>query len=547
MEKYKKGNREMDKYKVVLADDEAEVLNSIRRNISWDELGFEIVGALFNGKDVMELLETQEADLLITDIRMPFMDGMDLLKHVRKKYPQMKLVIISGYDDFNYAKEAMTYDVTDYILKPINASELEEALKKIKNILDQVMEEKKNIHILERQYIANLPIIRENLLNRIISGNIQEENLEEELDNCAVGIARARFWTVALIQIERIESRDGEEPMERQLGDVYIRSLIKEKCISCHAYAAFYNLMGECVIFGMKEKEQMEQILFSLNEMAKESRRVMGVHLAIGVGKVKERLLECKESFEEAREALLYRKMTGDGNVIYMEDIDTTQSDGISLDRNMVDDLVTSIKFGKEENILNVLKQIKKQILQGTMRKSDYQAYCIQILNALVMLMQQQGIEAESIFGGAPDYLNILIHYDQPEKFLSWMEESSLKIGQACEGQRDSKEKTIVEVAQEHIQQEYQDPEISLEQVSAKVGLTPTYFSSLFKKETGESFVEYLTGMRMKEAMRRLRDTDEKIYVIAEQTGYPDAGYFSHVFKKRFGFSPIQYRREHRE
>ena len=103
----------MDKYKVVLADDEAAVLNSIRRNIAWEELGFEIVGALFNGKDVMDLLEYQEADLLITDIRMPFMDGMELLKSVRMKYPQMKMVIISGYDDFNYAKEAMTYDVTD--------------------------------------------------------------------------------------------------------------------------------------------------------------------------------------------------------------------------------------------------------------------------------------------------------------------------------------------------------------------------------------------------------------------------------------------------
>lgn len=536
----------MDKYKVVLADDEAEVLNSIRRNIRWEELGFEIVGALFNGKDVMELLEVQEADLLITDIRMPFMDGMELLKIVRKKYPHMKLVIISGYDDFNYAKEAMAYDVTDYILKPINAIELEEALKKVKENLDQVMEEKKNIHILERQYIANLPIIRENLLNRIISGNICEKDAIEELDNCAVGIARAECWCVALIQIERIEPREGEESMERQLWDVYIRSLVREKCRDCHTYASFYNMFGECIIFGMKKKDSTEQILFWLNEVAREGRRVMGVHLAIGVGKRKDKLLECQESFQEAKEALLYRKMRGDGNVIYMEDIDAAQDEAICLDRSAVDDLSTAIKFGKESNIRQALKRIRSQVAEGKMRRIDYQAYCIQIVNVLVMLVQQQGIEAETVFGGVPDYLNVLLRYDQPERFLNWMEESSLKIGRACEGQRDSKETNLVEVAKQYMEKEYGDPDISLEKVAGRVGLTPTYFSSLFKKETGESFVEYLTKVRMEEAIRRLKDTDEKIYVIAEKTGYPDAGYFSHVFKKRFGFSPIQCRREHR-
>lgn len=534
----------MDKYKVVLADDEAAVLNSIRRNIAWEELGFEIVGALFNGKDVMDLLEYQEADLLITDIRMPFMDGMELLKSVRMKYPQMKMVIISGYDDFNYAKEAMTYDVTDYILKPINAGELEEALKKIKDTLDREMEEKKNIHILERQYIANLPIIRENLLNKIISGNVREENLEEELDNCAVGIARANCWTVALIQIEHIEAREGETPVEQQLGGVYIRSLVREKCKDCFTYASFYNLLGECVIFGMKDKGQMSHILFQLTEIVKESRRVMGIHLAIGVGKIKDQILKCSDSFQESREALLYRKMTGDGDVIYMEDIDTTEPEEKIPDRSVLDDLFTAVKFGKQADTRKAMERIRLQVSAGGMRKSDYQAYCIRILNVLVMLMQQQGIESEEIFGGIPDYLNILLQYDRPEEFLNWMEASCLKIGRAYEGQRDTKEKTIVEVAQEHIQKGYGDPEISLEKVASQVGLTTTYFSSLFKKETGESFVEYLTRVRMEEAMRRLKETNEKIYVIAEQTGYPDPGYFSHVFKKRYGFSPIQYRRE---
>lgn len=533
----------MENYKVILADDETEVLNSIRKNIRWKELGFEITGAVFNGKDVMDLLESQEADLLITDIRMPFMDGMELLKKVRTKYPQMKMVIISGYDDFQYAKEAMTYDVTDYLLKPIHAEEMEEALRRIRRTLEREMEEKKNVHILEKQYIANLPIIRENLLNRLITGSVMAETLEEELDNCAVGIARSRFWAVALLQIAKIESGGDKEPIDQQLGTVYIRSLVKEKCRECSAYALFYTMLGECIIFGMRKKDEMERILFCLGELTRESRRVMGIHVAVGVGKVKEEILECRESFQEAKEALLYRRITGDVNVVYMEDIDVSSHVVQTFDQEIVESLFSAVKFGCQAEILEEMGRIREQITGGTMRRTGYQACCISILNHLVLLMQQQRIEAEEIFGGVPDYLNILMRYDRPEEFLNWIEDSCLKIGKICSGKRDNKAKTIVEIAQEQIAKGYGDPEISLEKVASGVGLTATYFSSLFKKETGESFVEYLTRVRMEEAMRRLKETDEKIYLIAEQTGYPDPGYFSHVFKKRFGISPVQCRR----
>lgn len=192
------------KYRVLLADDEEEVLHSIHRQIDWDSFGFEIAGTFFNGRDVMEFLETKEADIVITDIRMPFMDGIELAKNIREKYPQIKVIIISGYGDFHYAKEAMAYQVADYILKPINAKELRTVLERIRRTLEQKLEERKNMQILKRKYQENLPVLRENLLNRMIAGDVRKERIKEEMKNCGMTLGDAVYWAVALIQMEKM-------------------------------------------------------------------------------------------------------------------------------------------------------------------------------------------------------------------------------------------------------------------------------------------------------------------------------------------------------
>lgn len=532
------------KYKVILADDEEEVLYSIRRKIKWEELGFELKEVFLNGRDVLDYLEEQEADILISDIRMPFMDGLELTKQIRERYPQMKVIIISGYGEFQYAREAMTYKVTDYILKPVNSIELEEVLSKLKTAMDQEIEEKKNIRLLEQQYQANLPVIRENLLNRILTGNVAKEHLEEELDNCAIGIARAVCWNTALIQIDKLEKQEESTAMDQQLAKIYIRNLIRSHFSSGFNYALFYNMYGESIIFGMKDRSQMKKILLSLNDIARESRRIMGIQIAVGVGRIKDNLTDVKDAFEEAREALLYRKMNRDGDVIFMEDIETSGQKLVLFDEEAEYSLFSAVKFGEEKDIRQVIEDFRMQLQKANMAKGNFQAYCVSVLNALVMLTQSLGLEVEEIFGGMPDYIKILVTYDSSEQFFAWLQEQCLDIGKKAEHERRCKTAGIIEEVRDRLAKEFGNPDISMEQAAQDAGLTTTYFSSLFKKETGETFIEYLTRLRLENAMRLLGTTDEKIYVIAEKSGYTDAGYFSHVFKKKFGMSPIQCRRQ---
>ena len=271
---------------------------------------------------------------------------------------------------------------------------------------------------------------------------------------------------------------------------------------------------------------------------------MMGLCLDVGVGKIKKELLDVEASFKEAREALLYRQMAKYGEVIYMEDIKLPEQDYILFDEKSKERIFSAIKFGDSNDIHAALQEIYEELKERNITGSGWQAWSVSVMNALLLFEQQYPTVTETVFGSRLDCMEILGRYKDMDSFLGWLETGALLIGSYFEKERENKNKSIIEIARERIQKKFADPEISLEAVAAEIGLTPNYFSSLFKKETGESFVEYLTRLRLEEAMRMLEETDEKIYSVAEKTGYSDAGYFSYIFKKRYGISPIQYRRK---
>lgn len=532
-------------YKVILADDEEEALRGIHKILDWKSYGFEVVETFSNGRDVLDFLEAQEADLVITDIRMPFMDGIELSKKISEQYPNVKVIIISGYGDFQYAKEAMSFHVMDYILKPVNAKEMGDVLQRAKETLCEELEERKNINILKRQYEESLPVIRDHLLNRLVSGDAGTDGFFDKLKRCGIRVADASFWMVVLFRMDASDGRT--EEMEETYALVYVRNLLGERFGALYNYAIFYSRFGECAIFGMKKREEAKKILLQLNGIAKESKKVMGICLSVGAGKIKDDLLELKASLEEAKEALMYRKMAEEGQVVYMEDIGITDQNYVFLDEGVRDMLFSVIKFGDEEGIRSVLRGIQEQLKKQDMNINGGQVFMVSMLYAVLLFVKQYIPSMERDFFGKRVEVFDLIkigQYGEADAFFRWLEDCCLSLGAYFAQQRDSKAQRMTDIAKKYIQKEYGNPDISLESAAEYIGLTPAYFSSVFKKETGETFVEYVTRIRLEEAKRLLDETDEKIYAIAERMGYVDAGYFSHVFKKKYGMSPIGYRRK---
>ena len=160
----------MTTYKVLLVDDEEEVRNAIEQRINWEELGFEVIGKAQNGVKAMEIAEKLQPDVVITDIKMPYMNGLELARNLKEENPGVRILILTGFDEFEYAKEAVHLEIEEYILKPINANELSECLKRLKNVLDKEREEKLNVRKLEQYYTDSLPVLQTNFFCSLVEG-----------------------------------------------------------------------------------------------------------------------------------------------------------------------------------------------------------------------------------------------------------------------------------------------------------------------------------------------------------------------------------------
>ncbi|MEG0369354.1 MAG: response regulator, partial [Hungatella sp.] len=198
----------MNLYRIILVDDEEEVRKGIIRKINWEDAGFQVVGDAENGEDALEKIEILEPDVVLTDIRMPYMDGLLLTEKIRQQYPAIKVLIFSGFDDFEYAKRAIKLNVTEYILKPVNVEELTLILKRIKHNLDEEIEQKRDVNLLRESYKNSLPIIREHFLNDLVQGNCPPDLIEEKLREYQIPIADAKKWVVVAIDVETESDHD---------------------------------------------------------------------------------------------------------------------------------------------------------------------------------------------------------------------------------------------------------------------------------------------------------------------------------------------------
>ena len=238
--------------------------------------------------------------------------------------------------------------------------------------------------------------------------------------------------------------------------------------------------------------------------------------------------------------------MSQDGDVIYMEDIDKSEQVILLFDEKAQDKLFTAVKFGKEEDIHAVIRKMKEYLIKADMSSSSYQAYSMSVINALLVFARQQDLEIEEVFDGIPNYLEIMQKYASADTFMEWLEEQCIRLNANQGRERENKAKGIIEEAKQKIQEEFGDPDIGLEKIAAEVGLTQTYFSSLFKKETGMTILEYITNERVTMAAELLVETNFPIVTVADSVGYGNYSYFTKIFKRYMGDNPKTYRQKHK-
>ena len=416
------------------------------------------------------------------------------------------------------------------MLKPINSDELTECLKRVKNSLDLEREEKLNVQKLENYFNDVLPILQTNLFVSLIEGRVDEEEYVKFVDSYKIDL-KGPFYCCVVFHTSTHHVPENMEPL---LLSMSVEREIKERIAKRFNYKEFIYLGNTVLIVELSSKEKMVEFTDICDKFCKWVNRVIGAVVTAGIGRVCDNILNINSSYEGAREAVSYRVLYGTNRAINM----TLQSEDSKMH-----DLFKAIYLGDNKSIEDAVSKEIEKLHKNANTVSQYNLVIMEMVGAFYRFCANNFIDFNDFLGDINNPYERVPQMDE-STLKNWLIKCSLGVSEKLKSVRNSKSRSLVNDAQNIVTDRYMEPDLSLDKVCSLMGVSNSYFSSVFKKEVGKSFVTYLTDYRMDIAAGLILDTNEKSYKIAEQVGYLDANYFSYVFKKKFGVSPSKYRNE---
>ena len=531
----------MEKYTVLLVDDEEEVLQVIKKKINWEGLGFSVIGYADNGVKALEMVEEYQPDVVMTDIKMPYMDGMELAKRIKSGYPATKILIFTGFDEFEYAKEAVHLEVEEYILKPVNSVELTNVFTQLKIKLDQEISEKRNAEILKNYYMESLPFLKTNFYSTLIEGRIHENEVEKYLADYQITFT-GPFYCCLVIHTSSTQVSKNMNPV---LLAISVQKQAKEYLAERWKVKCFSYLGNTVMIAQLSNENEISELTDECDRFCRYARRMIDAVVTVGVGCVCSDVLDLSQSYNSAREAVSYRALYGAVRAINIKEIAPQEMGEFEMPNDAeLSRLLKMIRFNSEEEVKQEADRYISRLFQAAKSLQQHHIAVMELVSVMYRFASNHDITVSAFSGDMRELYGKLLEME-PDSLRKWFTELCLSFREYLISTRNKSTKTFVQKAQEYVRSHYMEAELSLDSMCEELGVSNSYFSTIFKKETGNSFISYLTNYRMDQAARRLLETNEKSYMIAKEVGYTDPNYFSYVFKRRFGVSPSKYRTEH--
>ena len=545
--------------KIFLAEDEVVVRETIKRMIPWEELGFELVGEAADGEMALPLLIRQQPDLLITDIKMPFMDGLTLARLAKKEIPGLKVVILSGYDDFNYAKQAIGIGVEDYLLKPITKNALIERLSEIRSRYEHEKTQKEYYEKFQREMQAYEKNSSRDFFEALVDGSMDMMEVYKRAEKLGLDIV-AEAYNVLIFTMNCDEDFSGQRD-EYSSWEAESLELL-ENFFAGHSSAMLFR--SNIFSYGVLLKGQRETIEENTRACVDEIRKILSRQDGrrewfLAVGQSVERLSQIQKSYHTASRAFSQRYLY-DENILYYDEMETIEhpggqaetEDNAYLQKVDVNALNPAIlqKFlsnGLQEETENFVKDYFYAIGQEPMESLVFRNYVILNVRFSVISFikglgcdtnEMESADTEEVLAESGKNMESAIAY--AKKMIS----QAIEIRDQNSG---NKNRSILKTAVDFIDSHYMDEEISLNTVANVANVSSNHFSALFSQNMGQTFIEYLTTLRMNKAKELLRCTGMRSSEIAGEIGYKDAHYFSYLFKKTQGMTPSDYRKAREE
>ena len=500
--------------KVIIVDDEKIIRQGIKTFVPWEKLKCTMSGEAANGLEALQLMEEVNADIIISDIRMPLMDGLDLSRELRLKYPGCKVILLTGYEDFEYAKKALQYQVEDYLLKPVGDDELTRVIEKTVGKLEAESLQKKKNTQLKSMVIENKDTILKHYIESLISGEIPEGKILPLIKDLNINIIEDGLYQLIIIFPDQIFS---------------------DLIIPEYSFDIPYmmdGLEGRLVLYYCDPRE--DSFFKNLNLR----------NISAAVGSKVEGIRNLHKSFKEAESACLYRFFLVSPALIY-------HSDRENLKKRFLRMLPAPMSFDKVEGkvieMFHALQPELNDLLSGLMHscvldgygQSDYIRYCRRLYNLARKEVERKGIKINrnnnDPFESVDSYENWKIILQKTEKIFLELVRIVMK---SLEKQYSLITSRTISYIEKHFKED-----ISLSNIAESLGVSESHISRIFKKETGINFVPWVNKFRVEYSLDLLASGEYKLYDIADLSGFSDYKYYTRQFKRFMGLSPTEFRK----
>ncbi len=532
-------------YKFFLVEDEIVIREGIKNKIHWEEEGFIIVGDESDGELAYPMIIREQPDILITDIKMPFMDGLELSKLLKKDMPQLKIIIICGYSDFAYAQQAIDIGVSEYLLKPITASKMVAAVKNAATAIEKERREKQILEQYEQLVYQKQGEKRKDFFNALVSGKMSLSQIIEQGKELGINMV-ARVFCVLLFQFK------GQEDMYEYSNDIVQCETRMTQALSRFPdIKVFERGMDGWAFILMGENE------LGINALTKELSDLLiricedKAHYFGGIGRVVHRVRDLQQSYLDANRAFSLSYFESSDQFLSYNDVNKIKAQignkiNVSelnlerLDRNLLEEF---LKRGNLHDVDEFVDSYFDGFGSDAMRSTIFRNYIIMDgYSVIIKFLKTLKYPREKIDNSLKSMNSIVDHLTSLEDCCKFYK-SILKEAIDLRNKNSQKRYAgLIEKAKDYMQLKFALSDLTLDQVASTVNLSPNYFSSLFNQETGMTFIEYLTDIRMEKAKDYLRCSGKKITEIGSLVGYLDSHYFSYIFKKTQNCTPSEYR-----
>ena len=531
--------------KVFLVEDETVIREGLRDNIPWEQYGYRLVGEAADGEIALPLIRKVKPDVLITDIKMPFMDGLSLSRIVNTEFPKMKIIIISGYDDFEYARQAIEVGVEQYLLKPITKLTMRNSLLELKEKIEQNNQQNDYQAMYQNEMHEYEQFSRRRFFERILVGELSVKEIYEEASKLSIEIDAASY-NLLLFSLQENSKQYTKEEMEKfaRIQDEILHYFLRHP-----QYILFrFNVNS----YGVLIKAESEKIAeFTENSIEHIKRVCLSVQNEISwyvaEGLPVERLSMLPECYQGVNHYYSYRFIMPELHILnkdtLKEYINVSENENINNvdSRKMDPEIIRDFLIRGSSSEINDFVNTYLQSIHDTLSSRMFRNYVVlNIRFAVIAYMESLGVTKEEYMDITQNYgkeMNIKV--EEVHDYFVRMLEIAIRFR---EKESDYQSKKILRKAMDYINANFDNEALSLNSVANEVDVSANYLSTIFSQSMQKTFIEYVTGKRMEKAKMLLRNSDKGSSEIAIEVGYKDPHYFSFVFKKTQGCSPREYR-----